>query len=154
MTSDSKAAYLKDEYLLLQKFYEDYDARIITIKGWSATVGMAAIGAGFYQSRYLWLFAAGAAMVFWVVEALWKSFQYLYGPRIALIEQAFREDSFDGVAPFQVYSSWSAGLRHDGLHLTRNMLLGIVVFPHAVTLVAGLALFAGEALGIFSLPRR
>jgi hypothetical protein len=33
-----------DEYLLLQKFYEDFDARIVTIKGWSATIGMAAIG--------------------------------------------------------------------------------------------------------------
>jgi hypothetical protein len=52
VTNDSKAAFLRDEYLLLQKFYEDYDARVITIKGWSATIGMAAIGGGFYQSAF------------------------------------------------------------------------------------------------------
>lgn len=99
MKSDARATYLKDEYLLLQKAYEDYDSRIITIKGWSATIGMAAIGAGFYQSRFLWLFAAGAAVVFWILEGLWKSFQYMNGPRIELIEEAFRTEQFDDVAP-------------------------------------------------------
>jgi hypothetical protein len=154
VTENSTAAHLKDEYLLLQKFYEDYDARVITIKGWSATIGMAAIGAGFYQSRFLWLFAAGAALVFWVLEALWKSFQYLYTPRIIVIEEAFRTNSFAHVAPFQVYSSWFAQFGESGLHVTRNMFGGIVAFPHAVTLVAGLALFVAEALGGFSLSRR
>jgi hypothetical protein len=72
-----KVSMLKDEYLLLQKFYEDFDARIVTIKGWSATIGMAAIGGGFYQTHYLWLFGAAVAVVFWLVEALWKSFQYV-----------------------------------------------------------------------------
>jgi hypothetical protein len=52
MNQDTKLGFLKDEYLLLQKFYEDFDARIITIKGWSATVGLAAIGGGFFQSQY------------------------------------------------------------------------------------------------------
>ena len=154
MTNDSKAAFLRDEYLLLQKFYEDYDARVITIKGWSATIGMAAIGGGFYQSRFLWLFAAGAALVFWILEALWKSFQYLYSSRIAVIEDAFRKDSFEAVVPFQIYSSWFKNFHDDGLRVTRNMFSGIVAFPHAITLVAGLALFAIEALGGFSLPRK
>jgi hypothetical protein len=59
MDNPAKTGLLKDEYFLLQKFYEDRDGRIVTIKGWSATVGMAALGGGFYQSRFLWPFAAG-----------------------------------------------------------------------------------------------
>ncbi len=33
----TKLGLLKDEYLLLQRLYEDFDGRVITIKGWSAT---------------------------------------------------------------------------------------------------------------------
>lgn len=154
MKSDARATYLKDEYLLLQKAYEDYDSRIITIKGWSATIGMAAIGAGFYQSRFLWLFAAGAAVVFWILEGLWKSFQYMNGPRIELIEEAFRTEQFDDVAPFQIYSSWWANFKTNGLQVPRNMFLGLIAFPHAITLVVGFGLFVVETLGWANFPRK
>ena len=70
MNADTKLQLLKDEYLLLQRIYEDFDSRALTIKGWSATVGIAAIGVGFYQSSYLWLFAAGSSAVFWFLEGL------------------------------------------------------------------------------------
>src|SRR2546422_10117971 len=50
MDRATRITLLKDEYLLLQKFYEDFDARVVTIKGWSASIGIAAIGGGFYQS--------------------------------------------------------------------------------------------------------
>ncbi len=60
MENATKITLLRDEYLLLQNFYENFDTRFVTIKGWSATVGMAAIGGGFYQTRYLWLFGAGS----------------------------------------------------------------------------------------------
>ena len=90
MEDATKIQLLRDEYLLLQNFYEGFDTRIITIKGWSATVGMAAIGGGFYQTHYLWLFAAAASLIFWLVEALWKSFQYMYSPRIQQLEKGIR----------------------------------------------------------------
>jgi hypothetical protein len=101
-----RVALLRDEYLLLQKFYEDFDSQILQIKGWNTTVGLAAIGAGFYKTRFLWLFASGVAVIFWIVEALWKSFQYMYAPRIQQIESAFRSESFNDVAPLQIYTSW------------------------------------------------
>jgi hypothetical protein len=143
----TRLGYLKDEYLLLQKFYEDYDARVITIKGWSATVGLAAIGVGFYQSRYLWLFAAGASLVFWGLEALWKGFQYMYEPRIQLLEEAFRSDDVKPPAPFQIYRAWDDEYQANGLQLWRNMRLPLVMFPHAVTLVTGILLFLIDAMG-------
>lgn len=153
MDQGTKITLLKDEYLLLQKFYEDFDGRIVTIKGWSATIGMAAIGGGFYQSRYLWLFSAGAAIIFWLVESLWKSFQYMYGPRIQVIEEAFRTDQFADISPMQVYSSWFDTFQENGFDVWRNFRLGIVAFPHAVVLIVGIILFALDLLGLITLPR-
>ena len=109
---------------------------------------------GLYQSRFLWLFSAGAALVFWVLEGLWKSFQYMYAPRIKLLEEAFRNDEFEGLAPFQVYSSWFTHLQDNGFQLVRNMFLGLVAFPHAVTVITGLSLFLVEALGGLTIPRK
>jgi hypothetical protein len=152
MDNATKISLLKDEYLLLQKFYEDFDGRVVTIKGWSATVGLAALGGGFYQSRFLWLFAAGAAAIFWLVEALWKSFQYMYAPRIQEMEKAFRDDNFDSIAPLQVYSSWFEQLQKHGFGLLGNARLGIVAFPHFVTVIVGIVLFWLHAIGFIHLP--
>jgi|ERR1700726_767113 len=149
MDEKTTQTLLKDEYLLLQKFYEDFDSRLMAIKGWSATIGLAAIGAGFYQSRFLWLFAAGAAVVFWILEALWKSFQYMYAPRIAELEEAFRTGSFT-MAPLQIYTSWFEAFESDGFQLLARMRMGIVLFPHIVTLIAGVVLFLLEVTGIIA----
>jgi hypothetical protein len=149
-----KISLLKDEYLLLQKFYEDFDARIITIKGWSASIGMAAIGAGFYENRYLWLFGAVSAVVFWLVEAFWKSFQYLYGPRIEEIERAFASDDFSIIVPLQIYSSWFETLRKRGFGIFKNVSLEIVAFPHVITAIAGIALFVLQAFGYIKFPSK
>jgi hypothetical protein len=153
MDERERIGLLKDEYLLLQKFYEDFDARVIQIKGWSATVGLAAIGGGFYHPRFLWLFASGAALIFWILESLWKSFLYMYGPRIEHIEKAFRSESFGDVAPLQIYASWFERFNKTGFQLFTTMRMGIVWFPHAVTLVAGILPFLLETLGILSIPR-
>ena len=135
-----KIALLKDEYLLLLKFYEDFDARLIIIKGWSATVGVTAIGLGFqYGKRELWLFAAGAAAIFWLLEGTWKTFQYSYSPRIIEIEAAFKSGDFDDIVPLQTYNRWYDGWNER--QLIRNLTLPIVWTPHAITVVAGLLLF-------------
>jgi hypothetical protein len=143
ISRDVKLGFLKDEYLLLQKSYEDFDTKIMTIKGWSATVGIAAIGGGFYYSRFLWLFAAGVCLIFWVLEALWKSFQYNYAPRIILLEEAFRTGDVDDIAPFQVYGAWYEAFQSAGYIQTMlaEMRLFLVFFPHVVPCLAGPILF-------------
>jgi hypothetical protein len=140
---DKKMGFLKDEYLLIQKFYEDFDARIITIKGWSATVGLAAIGGGFYYSQYLWLFAAGIGLILWILEAIWKSFQYNYAGRIVLLESAFSSGDIDNIRPFQIYTAWREAFLRRGYvaPVMRNMGLPLVFFPHIVPIVAGPILF-------------
>lgn len=152
MKVETKIGLLKDEYLLLQKFYEDFDARIMTIKGWSATIGMVAIGGGFYQTHYLWLFAAGVVVIFWLLEATWKSFQYMYGPRIVEIEDAFRKDKFSDIVPLQVYSSWFDTFQERGFGIWESVRLGIVAFPHAVVLTAGGVLYFLHFFGFLAGP--
>jgi len=142
MDKETKIPLLKDEYSMLQQFYEDFDKRILSIKGWSATIAIAAIGGGFqYSIPYLWLFAAAASLVFWLLEAVWKRFQYLYAPRIARIEEIFRNEDFDQIQPLQIYSSWFAAFEKEGWRIFSTFKMGIVSFPHLITLICGTILF-------------
>jgi len=148
MDNATKISLLKEEYVLLQKFYEDFDQRVITIKGWSATIAIAAIGLGFYQSRYLWLFAAGASLAFWLLESFWKGFQYMHAVRISVIEDAFRKDNLDQLTPLQIYSSWFDAQNKYGLQIWRNFKLAIVSLPHIITFVIGVVLFILQSAGV------
>lgn len=104
----------------------------------------AAIGVGFYQTPYLWLFAAGASLLFWILEGVWKTIQYAHGPRIERLERAFREDDFETLVPFQIYESWAAGWRP--WSIPANMLSPIVVIPHGITCLVGVTLFVLDVL--------
>lgn len=154
MDESTKLSLLKDEYSMLQEFYEDFDKRILGIKGWSATIAIAAIGGGFYQTRLLWIFAAAASLVFWVLESVWKGFQYCYSPRIAQLEAAFRQDKFDDVAPLQISSSWYTAFQKKGFQLFTTFRMGIVCFPHVVTFVVGVLLYVLEIFNVFTISRR
>ena len=138
-----KLGFLKDEYLLIQKQYEDFDTRIMTIKGWSATIGLAALGAGFQYTKYLWIFAAGIGVIFWILEAIWKSFQYNYADRIELLEEKFRTGNVDDVAPFQIYTAWMEVFQRQGylMPVMGNMTLPLIFFPHIVPVIVGPAIF-------------
>lgn len=141
---DDKTSLLKDEYLLILRFYEDFDARLITIKGWSSTVAIAAIGFGFQNARpQLWLYAAAASIVFWLLEGTWKSFQYSYAHRIQAIERAFRDRTLDAITPLQTYTSWYEGWKRR--NVWRVLRMPIVAFPHLVTAIAGVLLFVFRA---------
>jgi hypothetical protein len=143
MDESVKISLLKDEYLLIQKQYEDFDTRIMTIKGWSATVGLVALGTGFQYSRFLWLFAALASLLFWILEAIWKSFQYNYSNRIQRIERAFATEEFHSIQPLQIFHAWLESFRSGSqLRTVIGILkLPLVFFPHVVPVVVGPALF-------------
>ena len=50
MNEDKRIELLKDEYIMLQHFYEDIDSKGLTIKNWAITVALPVIGTGlFYQ---------------------------------------------------------------------------------------------------------
>lgn len=148
MDEAMKISLLKDEYVLLQNFYEEFDRRLLTIKGWSVTVALGAIGVGFYQSEYLWLFAVGASIAFWLLEALWKSFQYMHAQRIAVLEKAFSKGEFENIKPLQIYNSWFEVQDKYGLRIWRHFGMGIVALPHLLTFVIGILLFVLQILGV------
>jgi hypothetical protein len=150
---DLKMGFLRDEYLLIQKLYEDFDSRIITIKGWSATIGLVAVGGGFYYTKYLWLFGAGIGLIFWVLEAIWKSFQYSYADRIQILEAGFRTGDVEKIKPFQIYTAWMESFRSTSYFasISGNMALPIVFVPHIVPVLAGPILFIVDAYRHFSL---
>jgi hypothetical protein len=109
-----ECSLLKDEYFHLQQVVEDFDQRGLTIKAWSVTTSMVGIGFAFERdnSPLLCLLAAGASLSFWLTEALWKSFQHCYYPRLWSIEKAFREPELSET-PLQISTEWSKAYRKE-----------------------------------------
>lgn len=103
---------LKEEYLFLQQTYEDFDNRALLIKSWCVTVSLGALALGFDSdnngfSSALFAFITLSALLFWLIEAKWKTFQYANSYRIRVIEAYFRGDEkYQDIKPFQIYNSW------------------------------------------------
>jgi len=98
---------LQAEYTMLQSQYEAFDARALTIKSWSAPLLGGTIGVGLKENSIALVSAAVVvALCLWLLEAIWKSFQYCYTDRIKLIEAWFRGEHVDSLAPFQIFTAW------------------------------------------------
>jgi hypothetical protein len=116
----SKDNYLRDEYLLLQNQYEDYDKRSLTIKSWITAASIAGIALGFGKdgdvTALVWIVVASISACVWYLEARWKMFQYALRPRIKLIESYFRgEARAKNIDPFQAYDAWFEGYQSDSI---------------------------------------
>jgi hypothetical protein len=135
---------LKAEYLKLQDFYEAYDQRALSLKGLATPLLGAGLAVGIKEGShaFLWITIAVAASL-WLLEALWKSFQYRFRARIVLLESWFRGEGADGLAPFQIYASWSTALKPFRRLLSAiamTMLLPFVFLPYLIVVVAGAVL--------------
>jgi hypothetical protein len=120
MNHDQYLSFLKDEYAILQRQYEDFDQRALTIKGWIGAGSAVALGSGVADTdkitMLLCLVVVFIAIVFWVIEAYWKTFQYCLSDRIRIIEAIFRDDKYliaENQHPFQIYNWWFRSLVHD-----------------------------------------
>ncbi len=134
--------YLAQEYLAIQRFTEDFDGRALTIKAWSVTFSAAGLGLAYVQhSPLILLTAGGSAIVFWLVEALWKVNQQAYYDRIFTIEDHFAKG--ETTIPFQIAKSWSAAFdRHNKYWFAlRVMRWPHVALPHVLIVLASIALF-------------
>lgn len=110
---------LAAEYAALVRTVSEFDGRMLTVKSWSVTLSLAALGLGFQQQHYA-LFALGAATgaAFWFIEAMTKRHQVRYYPRMRQIEAwsaSWSDLSLGGVpvsAP-RIDAAWAAAGRRD-----------------------------------------
>ncbi|HEY7044693.1 MAG TPA: hypothetical protein VH419_13575 [Nocardioidaceae bacterium] len=162
--ADALRQDLNTEYYAIVRIVGEFDGRLLTMKSWSVTLSLAAIGLGFQQSHYaLFALAAGSAVAFWLVEAITKRHQMRYYPRMREIEvdtfglNRLQVDGVDASAP-RIDWAWTDAGRA-GHHKSRarptvltdgeitRMLhhtfwMPHVCIPHAVAVVVGVALFA------------
>jgi hypothetical protein len=147
MDADEKNSLLAQEYMQLQKVVEDYDQRVLTIKAWSVTFSAAGLATAYLQDEpLLLLIAALSALTFWIIEALWKTNQQAYYPRIKDIERYFGpavSGETRDTSPFRIGVTWSASFRKTGKYwrATSIMLWPHVALPHLVVILAGLSMF-------------
>jgi hypothetical protein len=134
---------LKEEYFHLNKIVEDFDQRALTIKAWSVTLSMAGIGAAYTNKAPILLLLAGvASLLFWAIEALWKSFQHAYYARIKAIED-FYASKLPELSPLQINHSWLQSFLHDRWHtLLRIACWPHVALPHVVVVGGSVLLLA------------
>ncbi|GAB2510917.1 hypothetical protein GCM10027084_27590 [Pseudoxanthomonas sangjuensis] len=149
MKDDQLDAALQAEYFYVQKVIEDFDSRALTIKAWSVTFSLAAIASALASHAHVvFLVAFISALLFWLLEAIWKSFQAGYYKRAEAIERHFAGTQALS-APFQIgttwFRHWGAG-GHQGW--TRFLLWPHVALPHAVVAFIGGLLFLLSLAGV------
>lgn len=134
---------LNEEYLQLQKTVEEFDGKALTIKAWSVTLSAAGLVASYVEKQPLiLLIAAASAVIFWLIEALWKTNQNAFYSRIYQIEEAFR-NPVDDFPAFQIATSWSQSW-HAGRKerkVFQVMVWPHVFLPHIVVAAVGVALY-------------
>lgn len=99
---------LREEWLLLQKQYEDFDQRALNLKALSTPLLGAGFAASIKDEVVLYVLATVVvAFCLWMLEVMWKTFQYCFTDRIKAIERYFiRPDENSDFKPYQVYTSW------------------------------------------------
>lgn len=138
---------LRAEYLLLQNLYEDYDKRALSLKAIAGPLLGAGVAAGLKEGSAAILVATIAvALSLWLLEAIWKSFQYCLVGRIERIEAWFRnEKGATEITPFQIYAAWSEAwpLRRRVGAIASVFVQPFVALPYVVLVaVAGVGLVA------------
>lgn len=133
---------LKEEYFHLQKVIEDFDSKSITIKAWSVTLSMSGIGAAFIKDKCIILLLSGiSALLFWIVEASWKHFQFSYYSRIREIEK-FARGELSQISPLQINTSWKQSYHERGLFRFLSIFLQAhVLLPHGIIFIVGITLY-------------
>ena len=142
LNEEKRADLLKDEYVMLQNFYEDIDSKGLTIKNWAITVALASIGAGFvYHRKEILIAGFFASLVFWYLEAYWRGFSHFFSKRIQDIELAFQSEAWKEELPLQVYSTWSREYDKAGDQTRKYMLKKSSLLPHMVIALVYIPLY-------------
>jgi hypothetical protein len=141
MNEDKRIDLLKDEYIMLQQFYEDIDSKGLTIKSWAITVALAAIGTGILYRKEVLLVGLFASLVFWYLEAYWRGLSHFFSARIKNIELVFQNGKWNEEVPLQVYSTWTAEYQKSKDQTLRYMFKQSSLLPHLLIAVINLVLY-------------
>jgi hypothetical protein len=142
MKDNETRELLKSEYLHLHKVIVDFDGRAITIKAWSVSFSLVAlVGAFTTHAAPVLLISSLSALLFWLIEGYWKTFQYAHYDRMRVIEDYFRSERRT-IVPLQINTSWIKKWRTEGSkHLARVMAWPYVALPHALVVILGIVLY-------------
>ena len=151
---------LKEYYAILQTVNE-FDKRLLTVKGWGVTLSLAALAWGFQFGHYgLFLVASLSSVGFWIIEGVIKRHQMRYYIRMREIEviqyQVAAEDNLENQSSPRIDWSWfkapdvfagkpmeplPAPSPHEKSRGYRfAWFLPHVFLPHVISFVAGLLL--------------
>lgn len=148
MELTNEDSMLKEEYLYIQSVIERFDGRMLTIKTWSVSFSLVALGGAFTaHTEKFFLIASLSALMFWLIEGFWKTFQYAYYDRSGKLEEYFAGKR-KKLKPMQIGSSWYANWKKGGgERLVRIMKWPHVYMPHTVVFLLGIALYFFSVLG-------
>ncbi len=166
---------LSTEYYKLFETVNEFDKRLLTVKGWGVTVSLLALAWGFQDQHYgLFLVAAISGAAFWLLEAVVKQHQMNYYVRMREIEvinfqlsSVHLPEGSEASSP-QIDWSWDnakeyfEGSRTDPLPAPKrrgkrtsyllSWILPHVSFPHVVSVIAGAVLFGLGVSGSLGMP--
>lgn len=130
------------EYELLYSTYESLGQQALTLKGWSVTVGLAAIITVYSSKasragRVAVIAAALSAIPFWIIDAFWKSYQMAYLGRLGFLESVTNCSELDSHSP-GIVSGWR--LDHQWFDWLTVLHMPNVALPHVFVLCLGLYL--------------
>ena len=144
------------EYYELLAVVKDFDRNLLMVKGWGATVGLAALAWGFQYGHYgIFLVACLSGLCFWAIEAAMKRHQMRSYVRMREIEVRRAEHGEHSpqidwgwkIAP-EYLSGKTTGqpgaperYRGSAADVWLYWLYLHVALPHAVAVIAGFVLF-------------
>ncbi len=135
-------ALLEKEYFHLQSVIENFDSKSLTIKAWSVTItGAIGVASAFAGNNITLLFAAAASLMFWLIDASWKVFQYANYRRITHIEE-FMRGKRKKLPSLQISRSWVASYQKGGKkRFFRILFWPRVILPHGAMFILLVIIF-------------
>lgn len=133
---------LKDEYIAAQNWIAHFDNMKTSVKGWSVTVSMVGIGSAFVlQVPVIFLLSGASAVIFWMLEYKWSSYQQSFIERAQEIEEYFAGENRN-IVLFQLGKRFR-DVRESLTFAKRvNILLFThIMVPHVIISIVGVFLY-------------
>jgi hypothetical protein len=131
------------EYYFTQELVDRYDERSLQIKSWSITASGVAIGFGFTADRpALFLLGSIGSLVFWYLEALWKSIQAVHIAKSQELEAILNKPELNYTGPgISGFFAEKFRTRVPRRNAAKIMRYRNVWIPHLFIILFGVVLF-------------